>query len=105
MKKIHEKIYNLFPHIEDNFLTYPLLEEGNCTPFLNFWVSRKVKITNVWGYQIEPDESFDNTRVVVYQVYPSFDVLENGKVKYSKKDWSIEEMIDIIDSIVNQNKD
>ena len=34
---IHKKIDKLIPYLSENFLTYPLWEEGNYIPFVNFW--------------------------------------------------------------------
>ena len=38
---LQTKIDKLFPFISENFITYPLWEEGNYTPHINVWQTLK----------------------------------------------------------------
>lgn len=107
---IHKKIYELFPHIDREFLEYPLTEEGNPTPFLNFWCTDLDVLQGVSsdalekGYEIDVENSSYIRKVHSCQINPIFEVQDDCSIVYANPEWSIEEMIDIIDSIVNRKK-
>lgn len=104
---IHKKIERLIPYVNENLITFPLLEEGNYTPFVNFWQivdkknnrTRFVKLiinhfkNSGYGITYAPNERYSN--IVEFYIYPVYKVLKNGSYKYIKKDWSIEEMIEL----------
>lgn len=105
---IHEKIEKLFPHIHTEFITYNLHEEGNMTPFLNFWVSDLMPIKELeeefirQGYEIEIEFSHPRQKVHNCSINPIFELQDDCSLVYANPDWSIEQMIDIIDTIVNR---
>lgn len=105
---IHHKIEQLIPFLSENFITYPLWEHGQFIPFINFWqktdsekdlmeLDNKLKEAfEKSGYIVNySDNNFSNT-IHNYQVYPDFTDLENGDFEYVKKNWSIEEMLDLL---------
>ena len=109
---IHQKIERLIPYLNENFITYPLWEEGNYAPFVNFWQICKTQeeiqlldknLKNVFensGYIVQYNDcNFDET-ILQYSVYPNYDDLEDGSYKYVKQDWSIEEMLDLLGSVL-----
>lgn len=109
---IHQKIEKLIPYLSENFVTYPLWEEGKYIPFVNFWQKsdtdmdflemegRIKEIFNNTGYSVDySDNNFSDT-IHEYYVYPEFTDLENGGYDFVKKDWSIEEMLDLLGSVL-----
>lgn len=110
---IHKKIEKLIPYISENFITYPLWEEGKYIPFVNIWIkvdnqeqedefdSKLVRIFRDTGYRIIFEGSSFSQDILYYQVHPKFKELKNGSYKYEKKDWSIEEMLDLLNLVIN----
>ena len=105
---IHQKIDKLIPYLSENFITYPLWEEGNYTPFINFWKICKTqeeiqlldknlkKVFDNSGYIVQYNDcNFDET-ILQYSIYPNYDYLDDGSCKFVKQDWSIEEMLDLL---------
>jgi len=108
---IHEKIEKLIPFIEEEFITYPLWEEGKYVPFVNFWQkfeSRKdisefrIKLSKIkeLGYDFEEIVTH-KFKIYTYKVYPNFKEREDGSLKFENKKWSIEEMLELLVSIVS----
>ena len=99
---LHQKIEKLIPFISEEFITYPLWEEGKYIPFLKCWqkadtenkctrLSNKLnKHFEKTGYEI----SFigKEHRSVIHEFYISY--------KFVKQDWSIEEMLDLLGSVL-----
>ena len=109
---IQDKINDIIPFIQGNFITYPLWEEGKYIPFVNFWqrASNKYEIgklnkklrtldTNT-GYKIGIEEKDYPSVLFNIFVYPDFKDMDDGSYEYTKCDWSIEEMIDMIKQII-----
>ncbi len=104
---INEEFNKLIPYVSENFITYPLFEEGKYIPFLNFW--HIPKDDNVVYDRLQ---DFDNPHyeILVHdteysikecQIYPKFIETDEGGYEFVKDDWSIEEMIEIIVKILN----
>ena len=109
---IQQKINKLIPYLSENFITYPLFEEGKYIPFVNFWQLCKSKdeirtldkgLQKVFknsGYIVQYNDcNFDET-ILQYSVYPNYDDLDDGSYKFVKQDWSIEEMIELLGSVI-----
>lgn len=109
--KINEQIKEIIPFVDENFITFPLCEEGNYTPFLNFWQFfggnvRKVnklslefeikaqRIFIQFGYMVEINRI--NSNLFEYKINPILIYSKKGKIIYLNKNWSIEEMIELI---------
>jgi len=108
---IHKKFETILPYMSENFITYPLWEEGVYIPFVNFWRVIKTKedfesfqqfVTDV-NYETHYYVVADTTEVgiVNFSIYPDFDYGDEGSYFFMKPDWSIEEMIEIIESFIN----
>lgn len=105
---IDKEFSKLIPYISENFITYPLWEEGKYIPFINFWqkletekeyikFNKKLKyIFNKLGYGFYCKEDYHKCVIYEYQIYPKFKELKNGSYKFIKKDWSIEEIINCL---------
>lgn len=105
---IHQKIEKLIPFISEDFITYPLWEEGKYIPFVNFWQkaetdsdfadmqSRLSKVFHNTGYDLEYSDNNYSNKIHSFQVFPKFKELENGSYKFIKKYWSIEEIFDLL---------
>ena len=92
--------------MSENFITFPLWEEGKYIPFVNFWQILKTpeqlkKMEKIEGYEIIFEKrTMSNT--YNFSIYPDFEDLDDGGYEFIKKDWSIEEMFDIIEKIINK---
>lgn len=108
---IYLKIEKLLPYINENFITFPLWEEGKYIPFINFWQKYETqedyekhykklkKHFNKTGYVVvETDVSGGD--IVYYELYPDFKEFKNGDFKYKKYDWSIEDMLDKLNEVL-----
>lgn len=108
---INKEFNKLIPYVSENFITYPLWEEGKYIPFINFWYVDKVKdkINNNIkkfkneNYTLVKQEDFYpfKTCIVHYQIYPTFEENEELGYVFNKENWSIEEMIKIIIKLLN----
>ena len=109
---IHQKIEKLIPYLSENFITYPLCEEGKYIPFVNFWqkidneiqeqiLDKKLKETfDGTGYfVIYQDSNYSNT-ILQYSVCPTYFEIDNGGYKFEKESWSIEEMLELLWSVL-----
>lgn len=113
---IHENINNLIPFISENFITFPLWEEGKYIPFINFWIIPKNEdeakiieeeiktISNNSGYIIESEYKISKCIVNYLQISPSFTETEDGGYEFNNNQWSIEEMLTILQNILNKIK-
>lgn len=105
---IQDNIDKLIPFLSENFLTYPLWEEGKYMPFINFWqpsdkfknLSDKIKVINDNSGYIIFCEMPEARGPINLTIYPNFEELDNGGYTYTKKDWSIEEMISIVEILI-----
>ena len=112
---LHEKINKLIPFISENFITYPLWEEGKYIPFVNFsrrfdkreieseffnLIERALKFV---GYEIETYNINSTETIFEYRINPEYTSLPNGSFEYINQSWSIEEMIDIISQSLYSN--
>ncbi len=109
VKPFHQKVDRLIPFISEDFITYPLWEEGKYIPFLKFWqkadsenkCTRKLnKYFKKTGYEISSVDKEHRSVIHEFYVYPKWKELKNGSYKFVKKDWSIEEMIDLLSAIL-----
>ena len=105
---IQKQIDKLIPYLSENFITYPLWEEGKYIPFVNFWQICKTqneiqvldknlqKVFENSGYIVQYNDcNFDET-ILQYSVYPNYDDLDDGSYKFVKQYWSIEEVLDLL---------
>ena len=104
---INKEFNKLIPYVSENFITYPLAEEGIYLPFLNFWCIDKKTVNKVKkfkndNYEINTHWSstiFDTTQH--YTISPKFEYNDELGYVLIKEDWSIEEMIQIIIKLLN----
>jgi hypothetical protein len=111
---LHQKIEKLIPYICEEFITYPLSEEGLYIPFIGCWqradtenkctrLSNKLnKHFEKSGYEISFVPKEFRSVIHEFHVYPKFKVLKDGSYKLIKKDWSIEEMMDLLSLFINK---
>ena len=109
---LHYKIEKLIPFISEEFITYPLWEEGKYIPFLKCWqkadtenkctqlLNRLNKRFEKTGYEISFIDKEHRSVIHEFYLYPKFKELKNGSYKFVKKDWSIEEMLDLLVSVL-----
>ena len=81
---IHIQINRLIPFVKENFITYPLWEEGKYIPFVNFWqkveskeqilsLDKKLKaVFQAKGYNVQLEESNFNETILNYFRFASF---------------------------------
>jgi len=112
---IQEKINKLIPYISENFISYPLWEEGNYIPVISFWAILKDDLTAAvnntdWMYEGIKNKGYEllhgNTGYE-YTISPIWDYCDGGDsdvFKVENENWSIEEMIDIITEFLIENK-
>lgn len=72
MKSIRNRIEKLIPYQQENFMTFPLMEEGDYRPVINIWQIYKTKdeIPNL------EDLKDDDTEVEITEIN------ENHKVNF-----------------------
>lgn len=112
---LQQKIDKLIPYVSENFITYPLWEEGKYIPHLNFWqicntgyeleilYERMLFFENNSGYVIwVDDEDIKVGKAFELQINPEYEELETGGYEYVNEDWSIEEMIEIVGEIIKK---
>lgn len=114
---LHQKIEKLIPYFSENFITYPLWEEGLYIPFVNFWQKCESdqelkqlheRLDDVFersGYDFfmeYDDESVFSNKIRNFSIHPEFNQLDYGVYQFVKKDWSIEEMLDLLLSALNK---
>jgi len=109
---INQKIEKLIPFISEEFITYPLWEEGKYIPFLKFWQkadteNKCIRLSNKLNKHFEKtgyEISFvgkDHISVIhEFYLYPKFKELKDGSYKFVKEDWSIEEMLELLGSVL-----
>ena len=115
--KIHESINELIPFISENFITYPLWEEGKYIPFVNFWQTarnsdegkilheRIKKLDSNLDYCVELNLNESGKTCIVYSIYPDFAETEDGGYEFINPDWSIEEMISLVKEFLNSKNE
>jgi len=93
---IQEQINKLIPYISSDFLTYPLWEEGNYTPFINFWhIGNDKKLPLNFNSDINLNDEYiielEEKRGTInnYRIFPNYEYDNSGGFDYIKKDWSI----------------
>lgn len=115
---IQEKINKLIPYISENFISYPLWEEGNYIPVVSFWaiVKNKESLASIEktgsdiydkGYELTFDKFNGHHVIYEFKLTPVWDYCENqslGSFVVQKQNWSIEEMLDIISEFLIENK-
>ncbi len=110
--KIHKQIEKLIPFISENFITYPLWEEGKYIPFINFWqkaesrkkckeLDKKIEaLCKDTGYCVNIQPKDHVSVIHKYYIYPAFEDTEDGSYKFINKNWSIEEMLDLLEKFL-----
>jgi|GEM_PF-938490 len=105
---IQHKVEKLIPFISEEFITYPLREEGRYIPFLKCWqkadtANKCTRLSNKLnkhfektGYEISFIGKEHRSVIHEFYIYPKWKELKNGSYKFVKKDWSIEEMLDLL---------
>jgi len=103
---IHDQIKKIIPYVGENFINFPLVEEGKYVPFVDFWQIYDKIILAVKQYKIMCDFFKDtgyvctlcetNRKISYFQIYPEFNETDEGGYEFIKKDWSIEEMLDLL---------
>ena len=105
---LHQKIEKLIPFISEEFITYPLWEEGKYIPFLKCWQkadsekeytrlsNRLNKHFENSGYKISFVPKEHSSVIHEFYLYPKYKELKNGSYKFNKTDWSLEEMLDLL---------
>lgn len=108
---IHKQIEKLIPFIEEEFITYPMWEEGKYIPFVNFWqkfeleydaqeFEKKLNSFITLGYDFHNAINF-KSKIHHCQIYPDYKELDDGSYEFVNENWSIEEMLEIIVSLVS----
>lgn len=110
---IQENINKLIPFISENFITYPLWEEGKYIPFVNFWqkaetvskcnqLDKRLRTLDTdTGYCIGIEDKQHSSVIHRCFIYPEFIETDDGGYEFVKKDWSIEEMISMLEVFLN----
>jgi len=115
---IQERIDKLYPFVSEDFLTYKEWQDDIWCPYLTVWqfakteadydnlVKRMDLVLKTNKYTANIKEEY-NTLLKVYRIvmHPKFKRLKGGGAKYTKPDWSIEEMIDALLKFVNKRYD
>lgn len=105
METLRETIEKIIPYVDEDFLTFPLAEEGNYTQFLNFWqlaktekeaekIEKKIKKFNGENkkYCLDVVEPVMGVGVFRLSISPRFETAEDGSCDYLFEGWSVEEM-------------
>lgn len=115
--KIHESINELIPYISENFITYPLWEEGKYIPFVTFWqIAKNVEelkkfeeefaiLSRPIGYDFSIEYNINGTIIGKIHIYPDFNDLDDGSYEFVNPDWSIEEMILLVKEFLNSKNE
>ena len=109
---LHKKIEKLIPFISEEFITYLLWEEGKYIPFLKCWQkadsknkficlsNRLNKHFEKSGYEISFIPQEYSSVIHEFYLFPKYKELKNGSYKFNKTDWSIEEMLDMLATVL-----
>lgn len=113
---LHKKIEKLIPFISENFITYPLWEEGQYIPFINIWqicdndeelnilISKLDRITENCNYVYDINLRHPTSRIHEIAFYPNFSDFDMdcdpSVYDFVKPDRSIEEMVDLLITII-----
>ena len=87
--------------MDENFMTFPLMEEGLYFPQINLWTISNPHVAvqetefEVNGYYIFTEHKPRRQSVLHYNISPAWDYDDKDSYKFKKEDWSIEEMIQI----------
>ena len=111
---IHKQIEKLIPYISENFITYPLWEEGVYVPQVNIWKIHRtfdeqkefiktVKTTfKNSGYEFDYESNISISRIETkLHVFPKLKYLKSGGYKHINQNWSLEEMVEMLNKIIN----
>ena len=111
MENLQEKIEKIIPYISENFISYPMWEEGNYIPFINFWLSKEskcfpkldgfIKEVSEKNYIVEEraEDNDPNSKIVNYMMYPDFYYHNEAYPKCFNANWTIEEMIELLGTL------
>lgn len=111
---IGDRIKKLLPFLNENFITFPLWEEGRFIPFVSFYqitdsqdrlshLKDLIKTTlKDTGYRCDNSSENSFGKINSFFIYPNFLEKEEEDYCFAKKDWSIEEMLDLIIIIINK---
>lgn len=96
---MRELLRRIIPYQCENFITFPLWEEGRFTPYLHIWQLKEFsdgikerldKVFNNTGYAFFCEDDTDVT--IKITIHP----IEFNHLDYLKPKWSIEEMLELI---------
>lgn len=105
-KEMNNKtITQLTPYVGDNFIEFPLWEQGHWIPQLTFWqkfenedqaclfFNHLKKICGL-AYKCEFDRMTESTSNIFHiYIMPSYQISDTDEVKYNFMNWTIEEMV------------
>ena len=100
---IFPKVDRIIPYVNEHFITFPLAPEGKYIPHINFWqiLNTEKKLLH---FDIHIDEIFANSGYkIVYLNNNTTNTIHYYAYTYIKKDWSIEEMLDLIGELIMLN--
>lgn len=112
---IQDQINKLVPYISENLITYPLWEEGIYVPVITFWQRVETDVQRNYldellsilstdtGYYAGIASKYDRSDIYTCFIYPNFIGNDNGGYKFKKKDWSIEEMLTMLELFIKTN--
>lgn len=95
------KIEKLIPYMDENFMTFTLMEEGLYFPQINLWTISNPHVAvqetefEFNGYSIFTEHKPRRQSVLHYNISPAWDYDDKDSYNFKKEDWSIEEMIQI----------
>ena len=87
--------------MDENFMTFPLAEEGLYFPQINLWIIGDPHVAvqetefEFNGYSIFTEHKPRRQSVLHYNISPAWDYDDKDSYNFKKEDWSIEEMIQI----------
>jgi hypothetical protein len=111
---IHKKIEQLIPYLSDNFISYPLWEEGLYIPSISIWryfkrhekyLEFKKGLEDIFlpnGYIIVENEIYNNKKTYSLSIMPDWNYEDNGSYTFTNQNWSIEEIIELLISILKK---
>jgi len=107
--KIHEQFERLIPYMDDNFIRYPLTEEGNFLPVLHIWqvvetaeaAGKLREIVDKFAVRYDIELEMQSRTTVDVSISPKTKYEESVQVPLSAE-WSIEEMVEILVQIIKE---
>lgn len=111
---IQKLINKTIPFVCENFITFPLWEEGKYIPNLNFWIITKepvllynklYEIYDDMGYDVIFEDKTDNRNdIYTFSISPKIKENDDCGYEFLNKDWSIEEILILFDEYLASSK-